>query len=80
MVVKLVKKIVKLVTRIRTMWESFEQNYVPQSLGAFQILLNGFFPLRGYSPPRTPLAEYLFAQKSLAELRGTPFPPLTESN
>ena len=37
------KKIVKLVTRIWTMWESFEQNYVPQSLGALQILLNRFF-------------------------------------
>ena len=44
-------------------------------LGAFQKLLSGFCPLRGYAPPPTPLTENHFAKKPLAERGGAP-PPL----
>ena len=33
----------------------------------------------GVTPLHTPLAEYLFAQKSLVELGGNPLHPLTEN-
>ena len=44
-------------------------------LGAFQKLLSGFCPLRGYAPPPTPLTENHFAKKPLAERGGTPPSP-----
>ena len=50
----------------------FLYGYVRESV---KYHLADFFPLRGYPPPRTPVAEFLFAQKSLAELGGTPLPP-----
>ena len=37
------------------------------------------FRKEGTTPPRTPLAENHFAKKRLAELGGTPLPPLTEN-
>ena len=45
--------------------------------GRFQKLLSGFFPLRRYPTPPTPLTENHFAKKPLAE-RGGPPPLLTE--
>ena len=44
------------------------------SKGGFQKLLSGFFPLRGYPPPPTPLTENNFAKNPLAEMGGTPPP------
>ena len=43
--------------------------------GTFQNRFNGFFPLRGYPPPSTPLTENHFAKKTIAEKGGYP-PPL----
>ena len=50
--------------------------------GTCQKRFSGFCPLRGYPlPPPTPvkLTENYFAKKPLAELGGTPSPPLTEN-
>ena len=50
-------------------------SYFQRSKGACQKLLSGFFPLMGYPPPPTPLAENHFSRKPLAEIGGTPAPP-----
>ena len=44
--------------------------------GSFQKRFSGFCLLRGYPP--TPLTENHFSKKPLAEMGGTPTPPLTE--
>ena len=46
--------------------------YWTSSEGTCQILLSGFFPLRGYPSPRTPLAEYLLLKKKLSGIGGYP--------
>ena len=37
------------------------------------------FSIKGVPPPPTPLTETHFAENPLAEMGGTPSPPLTES-
>ena len=59
------------------MQESLKVGMFDLNKGRFQKRFSGFFPLRGYPTPPTPLTENHVAKKTLAERGGTPTPPLT---